>query len=68
MFGATTMTGGLVHLYVATRGNSTGPFSNPMQLDALVTASSERDPSLTRDGCELFYNASGDLYVVEISP
>ena len=68
VYGATTMTGGAVHLYVATRGNSTGPFSNPTQLDALLTASNERDPSLTRDGCELFYDVAGDLYVVAINP
>jgi Tol biopolymer transport system component len=59
-------------LYVATRSSTTVEFSAGTPLSALNTTSSDGDPSLSSDGCELFFSSSRgpggdrDLWIVDV--
>lgn len=62
-------------LWYVTRASSSGTFGTPAQLTGVSTTSSEGDPSLSADGCHLYFSSTRpgglgdyDLYVAEIAP
>jgi hypothetical protein len=57
------------HIFVATRASADQPFGPPMQLAGLGKAGTfESSPTLSADGCRLYYTSEGQILMAERSP
>ncbi|MCW5808622.1 MAG: PD40 domain-containing protein [Deltaproteobacteria bacterium] len=59
-----------VNLWYATRATTSDPFGDPIELAGANTNSADGDPTLSPDGCQLFFasdrDGTHDLFVVDV--